>query len=91
MMDFETFKNIIRNCEAKGEIKTSKPLTDFDLEVQWAIGRIGDRKGYPCEITIDEIWQELFTLHEADVQAVTDFLNDCTKYKHETGHDCPWK
>ena len=40
-MTFEEFKNIIRKGETDGEIKTSKPLTDYDLAVQWAIGKIG--------------------------------------------------
>lgn len=83
-MTFETFKNIIRNGEAKGEIKISEPLTDFDLAVQWAIGNIGERKGYPCDITADEIWQELYPLYEADVHGVTDFLNACTEYAEQT-------
>ena len=63
-MPFEEFKDIIRKAEANGEIQTSKPLTDLDLAVQWAMGQIGERKGYPCDITIDEMWQELYTLHD---------------------------
>lgn len=38
---------------------TLKPLTDYDLAVQWAVGRIGEKKGYPCYVTAEEIWQEL--------------------------------
>ncbi len=86
MMTFENFKNIIRNGEARGEIKTSVPLTDFDLAIQWAVGNIGERKGYPCDITIDEVWQEIYPLYEADAQGIADFLNDCTE--HAT--DCGW-
>lgn len=59
MVSFEEFKDTIRKGEANGEIKTSKPLTDYDLAVQWAVGRIAEKKGYPCYITAAEIWQEL--------------------------------
>jgi len=76
-MTFEEFKHIIREGEATGEIKTTKPLTDFDLMIQWAVGQIGDRKGYPCDITEDEIWQELFPLFKDDAQMMADSLNGC--------------
>lgn len=58
-MTLDEFKKIIRQGEEKGEIKTSQPLTDLDLEIQWAIGQIGDKRGYPCNITIDEIYEEI--------------------------------
>ena len=57
---FEEFRNIVRNGEAEGKIITSEPLSDFDLAVQWAMGRIGERKGYSCDITPDEIWREMY-------------------------------
>ena len=72
---FKKFKDTIRRGEAIGEIRTSKPLTDFDLAVQWAVGRIGKRKGYPCDITTAEIWQEIYPIFEDDAQTVADFLN----------------
>jgi len=93
-MTFENFKNIIRNGEARGEIKTSVPLTDFDLAIQWAVGNIGERKGYPCDITIDEVWQEIYPLYEADVQGIADFLNDCTEHASTADApqtDCSWR
>ena len=72
-MTFEEFKNIIRKGETDGEIKTSKPLTDYDLAVQWAIGKIGERKGYPCDITLNEIWEEMFPLLNDDAKTIVDF------------------
>lgn len=66
MIPFEEFVAIIRNGEANGEIKTSVPLSDYDLAVQWAIGSIGERKAYPCDITADEIWQEMFQIFGTD-------------------------
>lgn len=70
-MTFEEFKNIIRKGEANGEIKTSKTLTDYDLAVQWAMGKIGERKGYPCDITLNEIWEEM--LLDDDAKTIVDF------------------
>lgn len=58
-MSFVEFKKIIRRAEARGEIRFSVPLDDYDLAMQWAIDRIGERKGWPCTITIDDIWHEL--------------------------------
>jgi len=55
MMDFETFKRIIRDAEKSDVIGFSKEITDFDLAVQWAIARIGEERGYPCHATISEI------------------------------------
>lgn len=37
--EFLKFMEIIREGEALGEIKSSKPITDFDLAVQFAIGK----------------------------------------------------
>ena len=62
MTEFEKFKQTIREAEANGEIKTTVPLTDYDLAVQWAVSKVGDRKGYPCTITPDEIWQEVYSI-----------------------------
>ena len=58
-MTFDEFRTIIREAERKGEFKTSKPMTDYDLAVQYAIGLIGEERGYPCKITLEEIWQRL--------------------------------
>ena len=58
-MTFDEFRTIIREGERKGDIKTSIPMTDYDLAVQYAIGQIGEERGYPCEITFEEIWQRL--------------------------------
>lgn len=79
MISFEEFKDIVREGEASGEIKTSIPLTDYDLAVQWAIGSIGERKGYPCEVTSEEIWQEMYPLFEDKAQEMADFLNSLTE------------
>ena len=56
---FPEFVTIIRDSEQKGIIKTTVPMTDFDLAVQYAIGLIGEKRGYPCDITIDEIHEEM--------------------------------
>ena len=59
MVDFIEFRYIIRQGIKNGEIKLSQELSDFDLAVQYAIGLIGERKGYPCKITDVEIWAEI--------------------------------
>lgn len=64
MTEFEKFKQTVREAEANGEIKTTAPLTDCDLAVQWAVAKVGDRKGYPCTITLDEIWQEMYSIRD---------------------------
>ena len=58
-MEFNEFVSIIRRGIAEGEIKLSQELTDFDLAVQFAVGRIVEKKGYPCEVTADEIYSEI--------------------------------
>ena len=59
IMTFDEFVKIVRDGEAKGEIETPIELSDDDLAVRYAIGIIGERKGYPCEITIEEIDAEI--------------------------------
>lgn len=58
-MEFDEFVKTIRRGIADGEIKLSQELTDLDLAVTFAVGKIGERKGYPCEITPDEIYSEI--------------------------------
>lgn len=57
--DFVEFRYIIRQGIKNGEIKLSQELSDFDLAVQYAIGQIGERKGYPNATTAEEIWAEI--------------------------------
>ena len=60
MVTFEEFRRNVRDAEAEGIFKTSVPLTDYDLAVQWAISKVGEKKGgYPCEMTAEEIYAEL--------------------------------
>lgn len=58
-MTFDEFKQIVRDGLKSGEIKCTKELNDLDLAVQFAIGRIGDRRGYPLDTTTDEIVSEI--------------------------------
>jgi hypothetical protein len=57
--DFVEFRYVIRQGIRNGEIKVSKELSDFDLAVQYAAGKIGERKGYPMKTTAAEIWEEI--------------------------------
>lgn len=58
-MDFKEFVRIVRYGIISREIKVSKPLTDYDLAVMYAVGQIGERKGYPCDTTAEEIYNEM--------------------------------
>lgn len=62
MTEFEYFLKVVRNDMENGKIKTGKPLSDYDLMIQFAIGEIGREKGYPCDVTIDEIFEKCKTL-----------------------------
>lgn len=64
--EFKQFLATIREGERKGHIKTSKPLTDFDIAVQFAIGKLGDEQGYPLSATPGEI-QEAIIKHCGNV------------------------
>lgn len=55
--EFLEFMRIIRDGEALGEIKSSKPITDFDLAVQFAIGKLFE-KGIR-EMTTEDIWKSM--------------------------------
>ena len=53
------FLNTIKERINSGEIKLTKPLSDFDIAMQFVVGKIGETKGYPCNITYDEIYEGL--------------------------------
>ena len=57
--ELEEFIKTIREAEASGAIRCTKPLTDYDLAIQYVLGKIAERKGTPCECTVLEIWKEL--------------------------------
>lgn len=65
--EFEDFLSQIRFAEKRGTIKTSKPLSDFDLAVTFAVDKIGEIRGAPCNATIDEIHAALLLFCGADV------------------------
>ena len=58
-MTFPEFVIIVRDAEQKGIIKTTQPMTDYDLAVQYACASIGEKRGYPCDIALEEIYQEM--------------------------------
>ena len=55
MMLYTEFRKIIKQGFSSGEIKTSEPMTELDLAVQYVIGVLGELRGYPLEITPEEI------------------------------------
>jgi hypothetical protein len=59
MESFEDFKKTVRKAERDGAIKIPIQLSDFDLAVQWALCCIAEKKGNPCEATMEEIWYAL--------------------------------
>lgn len=58
-MEFKEFCERLKDGMESGVIKTDKPLTEFEIAVQVAVCSIGVRKGYPCEITLEEIFNEI--------------------------------
>ena len=63
-MELEEFIKTVRRGFDEEKIKTTKELTDYDLMVLFAMGKIGERKGYPCDITPEEIYEECRKLGE---------------------------
>lgn len=57
--EFRDFIKIVRHGIASGEIRITKEMTDFDLAVQYAIGKIGEKRGYPCDVTPEEIQEQI--------------------------------
>lgn len=56
-MTFKEFCDIFRDGIASGEIKSSAEITDFDLAVQYAIGReMIERGGGELQTTVEEIY-----------------------------------
>lgn len=60
-MSFDEFKQIVQDGLKSGEVKCSRELTEMDLAVQFAIGRIGEKRGYPLNVTPREIVTEIMT------------------------------
>ena len=54
-MTFEQFKDIIADGVGKGLIRSSYPLTELDLAIQFAVGREGESGGYPMMLQVEEI------------------------------------
>ena len=53
--EFKQFVSTVRTGIANGNISTSKMLSDFDLAVTFAIGKIGEQRGYPLTVTAEDI------------------------------------
>ena len=61
MITFDEFKSLFRKMESDPRVEMSpkREFSDYDIAVLWAVSKIGEKNGYPCEMTIDEIWNEL--------------------------------
>lgn len=57
--DFEDFLVSTRKALTYGALKTKKPLSDLDIAVQYAIGIIGEREGYPLDVYPEKIAEEV--------------------------------
>jgi len=66
-LKFEEFKNTVRDGIENGSINFERPATDFDLAVIYAVGLIGDERGYPYETSIDEIYEKMLTFADDDI------------------------
>ena len=56
---FDEFKQCIREAFGNGTITCPIELTDFDLAVQYALYRIGERTDYRQLTTVEEIYEEI--------------------------------
>lgn len=56
--DFQDFMQNVKIGIASGAIKLSKPIDDYDLLIMYAVGKIGERRSYPYNATLDEIYDE---------------------------------
>jgi len=61
IMTFADFKAVTKANLDSGALKVSKPMSDLDMAVQFAIGLIGDECGYPFNVTDDEICTRILT------------------------------
>ena len=57
--EFDDMVKFIKDGMAKGTIKFSMDLSDFDYAVMFAIEKICERKGGKCIIDTTEIYQEV--------------------------------
>lgn len=61
MMTFNEFLSAYNTIKNEDCIKITYPggktaaLTDHDLKVTWIIGLLGEIRGYPCDVTAEEI------------------------------------
>lgn len=60
--ELKEFIKIIRDAETAGLLSTSKPMTDYDLAIQYVLGQFTDERGTPCEVTINEVAERLATV-----------------------------
>lgn len=58
-MEFKEFCERLKSSMESGAFMTDRPLTEFEMAVQFAVCSIGVRKGYPCETTLEEILSEI--------------------------------
>lgn len=55
MILYTDFRENVKQGFADGSIKTSRHLTELDLAIQYAIGYLGEQRGYPLDVTGEEI------------------------------------
>ena len=64
---FSEFKERTKWGLDHGTLSVSKPLSDLDMAIQYAIGQIGDERGYPCDVTPGEIEQRIRTFADEGI------------------------
>lgn len=60
-MTFDEFKALTEDALRSGEVQLSPDavLTEMDMAVQFAVGRIVDKKGLPYNMSLQEIEDEI--------------------------------
>jgi len=57
--EFLKFMRYFREMCANGTFKISVNLSTFDLAVYYAVSKIGEKKGYPCYATTEEVLETI--------------------------------
>ena len=60
--DLKRFISNFRDLEKKNVIRTSGPLSDYDLAVSYVVNNLAMVKGIPCVVTPEEVWAHLSVL-----------------------------
>ena len=62
MQSWEVFRKNVIDALNSGIFRVSKPMTELDIAVQYVVGVMGEKNGYPCDTTKEELCQMVVDL-----------------------------